>query len=243
MTRPYTAQAKVGVRTLYGVNHAVLGAAGGFLAGTYLEAPFTTQLVMAAIGTFGGLLPDADTKSSLLGRLLPNFWHKLTPGHRGLTHSLLYCAAAFGVALALQLWWQSIGLLEEREHFYYPIALTVGALTHLFADSLTVQGVPFFYPFWKRKIKLLGPLSFKTGSRVEPAVVTVLLAIAAAYVLMPHTDGFVETIDTPAILGPQTEQILLFMTLTAVSALVFTVYSRSRKPAKSKRRKSKSRRR
>jgi membrane-bound metal-dependent hydrolase YbcI (DUF457 family) len=40
-------------------------------------------------------------------------------------------------------------------------------MSHLFADSLTIQGAPLFYPFYKRSFRLLGPLSLRTDSGVE----------------------------------------------------------------------------
>ena len=219
---------------MHGKNHAILGAAGGILAGVYLDAPVTTLFAMGMVGTFGGLLPDADTKSSLLGRLLPNWWHKLTPGHRGITHSLLYCGGVLGLALLLQWWGWQAEWWEMPEHPYMPVALTVGALTHLFADGLTVQGVPLFYPIFKRRIKLLGPFSFRTGSGVEPTVVTVLISIAIAYLLMPYIQGITDIIATPTIMGMDVENVLLFLVTVAANALVLTVYSRS-KSAKSRR--------
>ena len=238
---------KVGVRTLYGANHAVLGATGGFLAGTYLEAPIGIRILMSAVGTFGGLLPDIDTKSSLLGRHLPHFWHKITPGHRGLTHSLLYCAVVYGILFwllaTIQPWLESAHLSVLTDRPYIPIAVTVGALTHLFADSLTVQGVPFFYPFSKRKIRLLGPLSFKTGSGVEPAVVTMLLSIAVAYVLMPYTGGIVDMINTPTILNVRTDKVIVFAITVVTSAVVFTLYLLSKSTYPKRRSKSKTTRR
>lgn len=228
---------------MYGVNHAVLGAAGGFLAGTYLEAPFTTRCIMGTFGAFGGLISDADTKSSILGRHLPDFWHKLTPGHRKFTHSLPYCALVLALALLVQ-WWGQIGDPWNTLEFpYYPIALATGVMTHLFADSLTVQGVPLFYPFAKKfRFKPLGPLSFRTGSEVEPAVVTILLSIGVAYALMPFTDGIADMFVAPTILGIQTESLIVFMASAVVSAVVLTLYSLSKK-TNFKRRRSKSRRR
>ena len=211
-----------------------MGATGGFVAGTYLDAPLATRCIMGAVGAFGGLLPDADTKSSILGRLLPNWWHKLTPGHRGITHSFLYCAVVFGLSFwlvaAIQPWGQSVGLWGILEYPYLPIALTAGMLTHLFADGLTVQGVPFFYPFTKRKLKLLGPLSFKTGSGVEPIVVKILISVAVAYVLMPFTDKIVDMLDTPLDYGIRTDVVIVFIAIVILSIFGLTVYSYGTSP-------------
>ncbi|MDB5162488.1 MAG: putative hydrolase [Candidatus Saccharibacteria bacterium] len=210
--------------------------------GTYLEAPISIRLMMGAVGTFGGLISDADTKSSALGRFLPNIWHKLTPGHRRFTHSLAYCVMVFGLALLLQSWGVRMELWEAPKLPYLPIALLAGVVTHLFADGLTVQGVPLLYPFYKGSFRLLGPLSLRTGSGVEPAVVTMLLSIGIAYVAMPYTQGFSDMFVTPAIFAIRTEKLVVFMVTVAMSALVLTIYSFSRSTA-IKRRRTVSRRR
>jgi len=79
------------------------------------------------------LLPDADTARSFIGRVFP-FSSVLEKklGHRGATHSLLFSSIFFFALLPLSL--------------RFAFALWLGYVEHLFADMLTISGVPLFYP-------------------------------------------------------------------------------------------------
>jgi inner membrane protein len=93
--------------------------------------------------------PDLDHPHSVVGRLLPRWWHRLTPGHRGPTHSLVWCAG---------------------------LAVLAGALSHVLADGLTVAGVPLWWPFRRRRSVFLGALAFRTRSWPEALVVLGVVA-------------------------------------------------------------------
>lgn len=212
---------------MYGANHATLGAAGGFLAGTYIEAPLTVRVIMAGVGVFGGLLPDIDSKSSLMGRFVPNILHRFIK-HRGFTHSLLFVGIVYAVAWLVQYAGAKYALWDTPTQAYVPLALAVGTATHLFADGLTIQGVPLLAPLSKKRFRLLGPFSFRTGSAVEPAVVIVLLAVAAAYVLLPYAGQVFDGIDTPHVFGIETEKPIVFIGTFVASLLFLGLYSKSR---------------
>ena len=77
-------------------SHAVLGAAAG-VAVAHAAGP--SRLAGGIVAGLAGLLPDIDHPHATVGRLLPRWWHRLTPGHRGPTHSLVWCLA---LALAVQ---------------------------------------------------------------------------------------------------------------------------------------------
>lgn len=224
---------------MYGANHATLGAAGGFLAGTYIEAPLTLRVIMAGVGAFGGLLPDIDSKSSLLGRYVPNRLHRYIK-HRGITHSLLFVGIVYAVAWLVQYAGAARDVWGAPAYSYIPLALAVGTATHLFADSLTIQGVPLLAPLSKKRFRLLGPFSFRTGSAVEPSVVIVLLAVAAAYVLLPYTGPVFDGIDTPHVFGIETEKPIVFVGTFLASLLFLGLYSKSRSSSRKRRRTSKS---
>lgn len=224
---------------MYGANHATLGAAGGFLAGTYIEAPLTLRVIMAGAGAFGGLLSDIDSKSSLMGRFVPNILHRFIK-HRGITHSLLFAGIVYAVAWLVQYAGAKYGLWDVPAQAYIPLALAVGTATHLFADGLTIQGVPLLAPLSKKRFRLLGPFSFRTDSAVEPAVVIVLLAIAAAYVLLPYAGPVFDGIDTPHVFGIETEKPIVFMGTFVASLLFLGLYSKSRSSSRKRRRPSKS---
>lgn len=207
----------------------MLGATGGLVAGAVIDAPLTMKCVMAAVGAFGGLLADSDTASSTVGQLLPREWHRRTPGHRRITHSLPYSAGVLLVALAVQ--WAGVhyGKWAAPEKSWVPIALVAGQMTHLLADGLTAEGVPLFYPFWKRRIRLLGPLSFTTGTATEHVVVVTLLSLAGGYLMLPLGRELVgQRLHSPLIWGVHVESLIIFAMTVGVSAVLLVLYSLSR---------------
>lgn len=74
-----------------GRTHSIAGAAAAAVCAYYLGMPAAAMLA----GVIGGLWPDTDIRSSILGRFIP-FW--LFFKHRGFTHTvtagLLFSAAA-----------------------------------------------------------------------------------------------------------------------------------------------------
>ena len=92
---------------------------------------------------FASLLPDLDTKKSVLGKHFKIFNFFLD--HRGIFHSLFF------TLFITNLTYIFFGLT-------YAIMAGIGIMTHLFLDSLTPAGVYPFYPIkWKIRSK------FKTG--------------------------------------------------------------------------------
>lgn len=216
---PFHIYVKAGVCTLLGCHHALLGAAGGAVAGSAAEAPIGTRVFMIGIGAFGGLLSDADTESSILGKLLPKWWHKLTPGHRRFTHSLFYAGLMFALAYAIQ--YVGVDLIyiwKDPNLPYGPIALAAGIAAHLFADMLTEMGVPLFYPIWKKRIRLPKMLRMTTGTAAEDRAVFVILLLVVAYVFLPlGLMFFGEIINAPLIMGYNTEPAIVFALLVLIA--------------------------
>lgn len=119
----------------------------------------------------GALLPDMDQASNRLWDLLPagNFFGKifrhLMLGHRTISHSLL----------GLYLIYKLLMLLIPK--FINPVfvdtnllvsSLMIGMVSHLFADALTKDGIPLFFPFkYKLGIPPLKSLRITTGKFVE----------------------------------------------------------------------------
>lgn len=158
--------------------------------------------VLAAAGAvvFGGLgalLPDMDSPSSTLGKLLPSWWHRLTPGHRGIAHTFY----------ATAVWYSGAWLFFFAGGSTSPVApesMVVGHLAHLAGDAVTIDGIhPFLLPkaiedaiasFLPRRLRrafralvhlrVQSPLPFKTGGPVEPWVAypatAVLIGLAVA---------------------------------------------------------------
>lgn len=218
---------------MLGVNHATVGAAcGGLMAGAAMQATVGQRCVMVGLGAFGGLLADSDTKSSHLGKLLPNIWHKLTPGHRGFTHSLLYVGIVAYVAMFIQTKGVDLGWWELPEKPFYPVAVVVGLISHLLADSLTVQGIlPLRIPLldWPRwRFRPLGPLSFTTGTATERLAVIMILSLVGGYVFRPIAKQFIGDLwHTPDIAGYRTEPLLVFGVTVAACMALLVIYTLS----------------
>jgi membrane-bound metal-dependent hydrolase YbcI (DUF457 family) len=63
------------------------------------------------------------------------------------------------------------------------LAVLVGALSHVLADGLTVQGVPLWWPFSRERLVFLGWFAFPTRSWRELAVVTAVVTTALYWVV------------------------------------------------------------
>jgi inner membrane protein len=144
-------------------SHALLGAAAGV---GVAHATGESLLAGGIVGALAGLLPDVDHPHAAVGRLLPRWWHRLTPGHRGPTHSLAWCAA-----LALLVWAGHRALDGGPGGTLLALAVLAGSLSHVLADGLTVAGVPLWWPIRRRRAVFLGALAFRTRSWTEGLVV------------------------------------------------------------------------
>lgn len=149
-------------------SHATIGAASGAAVAALTADDL---LIGVLIGGVAGLLPDLDHPGSTFGRLLPRWWHRMTPGHRGPTHTIWWCLLA-AVAVQAIANWSSGGDAPG----VWGLATLAGALSHLFTDCLTTHGAPVFAPVSRRRVRLLGPLSFPAGSRREYLTATLLVA-------------------------------------------------------------------
>lgn len=85
-----------------------------------------TDIISGVLLSVGSILPDIDSRNSLLGKSLP-FIPKLIK-HRTITHSLLFIIGCYFIN-------------------YY---LMVGCCVHLILDMMTKQGCPLLYPFNKK---------------------------------------------------------------------------------------------
>lgn len=169
--------------------HILFSLSGAIALVRVHHLPFTVgDLVVVVIGS---LLPDIDVDGatitrpgSVLSRVIPYQLGKLLDnltsvvskvigllfGHRGATHApflwlaiLLYGGIA-GSPLVFWLGW--------------------AALWHVIGDSLTLSGVPAFYPLSSRRY---GIRLFRTGSAVEAVIAVALLwlVIWVGYPLLP----------------------------------------------------------
>jgi len=149
-------------------SHALIGGATGV---AMAHATGASMLAGGIVAGMAALLPDLDHPHSAVGRLLPRWWHRLTPGHRGPTHSLVWCLGLAAVAYLA-----NSAVNREPAGLLLALAVLAGSLSHVLADGLTVAGVPLWWPFRRRRSVLLGALAFRTRSWPEALVVLVVVA-------------------------------------------------------------------
>jgi inner membrane protein len=114
-------------------SHAVIGAAAGVAVA---HATGASMLAGGIVAALAGLLPDVDHPHAAVGRLLPRWWHRLTPGHRGPTHSLVWC-----LGLAVAAYVANSAVDGEPAGPLLALAVLAGSLSHVLADGLTVAAV------------------------------------------------------------------------------------------------------
>ena len=142
---------------MLGKTHIAGGlAAGSLFLYTTNYIPGGAQIPFFAACTVGALIPDICSPSSTIGRKLPILSRIFsgTFGHRTFTHSLPM----------LILLWYGFGLLDWR--LSIEIGLFVGIVSHLFLDSLTEEGIQFFWPF-KIRFGLPSFAAIRTGGPFE----------------------------------------------------------------------------
>jgi len=160
-----------------GASHLLIGL-GAAAVVHRIYAPFgdNWQALAAAsvAATIGALLPDVDSDESIIrrstgtarsggcvGKLASLGISAITGGHRVGTHT----AVAWLVISALA--W-AVGRVANSPNI--AIAFSVGYLSHLLADALTIEGIPLFWPLAKRRVCLLPSfIAIRTGSFFEYA--------------------------------------------------------------------------
>lgn len=93
------------------------------------EVHLPPELVVA--GAIGGLFPDSDIKTSLIGAVIP-MW--LITKHRGFTHSWMAC---FIFSVGVGWFFHSTSVMS---------CFALGYMTHLLLDWMTPRGEPLKWP-------------------------------------------------------------------------------------------------
>jgi inner membrane protein len=173
-----------------GPTHALAGACTAGLFLTFAIPHQYPLLALSAVSGFAALLPDLDNTESTIEnirfggyRLLkgPAFIIDKLFKHRGFLHSLLSVALLAFVLL---------GFLPQIPIEIH-ITILLGYVSHLVTDSMTPEGIPWFYPWEFRATLLPKILCVTTGSFMETLVfvgLIVLYAIflaSAGYIILP----------------------------------------------------------
>jgi inner membrane protein len=177
--------------------HQIAGAGLAAVASAAVNASATTAAVLVAGACVGSLLPDADRAGSRVYRPT-RFERRVWPArvlgwcarlplralvvlkHRGITHSLVACAA---VAVGC---WLLASLVVPGAALSVGAGVAIGYLAHVAADACTPSGVALFAPLSGRRHWLLpSPVRIPTGSARERLVaVTIAAASVAATVAL-----------------------------------------------------------
>lgn len=136
---------------------------------------FTTTIACLMGSVVGALVPDMDQATNRLWDLLPvgnivgRVFRHLMLEHRTISHSIL------GIYIFFKILEIIIPKLFNPSYVDANLviaSLMIGMVSHLFADSLTKEGVPLFFPF---KIKVGIPpikaLRITTGKFAETFLV------------------------------------------------------------------------
>lgn len=179
-----------------GNTHWALGVAAGVGVAGYMgvqEDLVRTSLTIGA-ATVAALLPDIDSKSSMLNRMLFQMieakWRSLSLGVINVILALYYFIFDAPLwVLLLGIYVLAVNVAPHRGFTHsllsmaaitwitqmasskaYPelgVAVAVGYMTHLLADAVTVRGIPFLWPMKKNfGLNDLG-VKVRTGSPVD----------------------------------------------------------------------------
>lgn len=134
-----------------------------------------TAILALSAGFIGGLAPDLDQPTANLWRRLPLgpfFGSLIAPimgRHRFISHSLVGIFI-FGIIAKILLNWMSTFVIVDIDIVWN--AFLIGFISHLIADSVTHDGVPWLFPIpINFGFPPLQALRIKTGGFLEKYVI------------------------------------------------------------------------
>lgn len=124
---------------------------------------YSVDIFVISIFFFCSILPDIDTSKSFLGRFVkPIGWFSR---HRGFFHSIF---PAIGISVLAYFYSKEVA-----------IAAFLGYMSHLFLDALNHQGIAFFYPIMKFRIRGI----FKSGSLADYFIMIGSLVVSVLMII------------------------------------------------------------
>lgn len=151
-----------------------------------------TIIVSLIANTVGSMLPDIDQATNKLWDMLPfgdnvgKVLRNLFLSHRTLSHSLI------GIILFDQgSYWLFPKIFngEYIDPYTVSMALMIGYLSHLLADSVTEEGLPLFFPLkYKFGFPPIKKWRIKTGQWFEKFVVTPGVVIYVLWTVVIQID-------------------------------------------------------
>jgi len=182
---------------LNGGTHAALGLAAGVTA-TYVTDPELPQVFVVMAGIAASLMPDLDEENSMIYHyvmwdILPNKRRALIGCIGAICLFLAILKFSYGLLLA-SLYFFAIPVVPHRgfthsipalamvtgmAHDIHPdltAAVFAGYLSHLLADTLTLSGIPWLWP-WGKRFNLA---RIQTGGVSDHLIGLVILLLALA---------------------------------------------------------------
>jgi inner membrane protein len=152
-------------------SHVIVGLAAWIFAAPAMHIDSLDPLYLGLV-VAGSLLPDIDHPKSWVGRRTRPVSTAIaaTFSHRGITHSAI---AVIGLATLL---------VHAGYHRGGVSALVIGYLSHLAADMLTPKGLRLAWPLRRT----WGVPLCRTGSGMEPVIVTIVAGFVAWWYLRHH---------------------------------------------------------
>lgn len=139
-------------------------------------------LIVTSGLTLGSLFPDIDHKNSYLSRKIRpiSFVTSKIFKHREFTHSIV---GTISVAFLLNVILEKVGVEAITADIFLK-AFTIGVVSHILLDMMTISGVVLLYPFYKKRIRI-GKLRtgkyIKFGFKEILILVFLILLACAAY--------------------------------------------------------------
>ncbi|MBD3309935.1 hypothetical protein GF351_01815 [Candidatus Woesearchaeota archaeon] len=156
---------------MMGKTHMAFGLFLGLLCLPLLQP--RNSLLFLSLAVFAALIPDIDSPDSKLGRKVVPLSHifKFVFGHRGFFHSIFFPVLMFAGVLGIAFYSQA--------GYVYAYAVLIGALSHIFIDAITIEGVNLLSPV--SRFRVAGFI--KTNSLMELAVF-VFLTVSCVVILV-----------------------------------------------------------
>lgn len=166
--------------------HRVGGLCIGYLALNVMYTPdfSISKLVLSStflVGSYiGSIIPDIDHPNSYISRKL-KITSKITTSiceHRGFIHSPLSWLLFSILILYLKLFLNGILCILYAQ---FSMGLSIGYLSHLILDSLTIGGTPMLYPISKNNIHIA---KFRTNKHEKiVSILCIVFTILLNYLL------------------------------------------------------------
>lgn len=183
---------------MMGTTHQLVALLAAFwiLTSYPVSVGWVVAVIMIMAVMVGALTPDLDQPAAnlwrrmLAGRAIGNIFQAFSGGHRHMTHSIIGIVAVGYLMRWLMLELLKVDFHDEAMHVWR--AFMVGYISHPIADTLTDQGVPWFWPL-NIKIKIPpGPeeLRVTTESLVEKVIMRGGIVIAFVILLRSHWEIF-----------------------------------------------------